>query len=154
MRWKPIQQAEYVFSALCGGLTRDSLSACKEERNGKPWCFNALVNPHRALLPGTAIPLNELLSWPLPWAVENAQLMNGVRMGPGATRPCLVCLQQQKKNVCRAPVDKKGLHSYFQRPEHTGEWQGSEIQTPDNGKAGNIKERKFFCCIAFPMAIR
>lgn len=49
---------------------------------------------------------------------------------------------------------RRVCNSYFQRPEYIGEWQGSEIQTPDNGKAGNIKERKFFCCIAFPIAIR
>lgn len=125
-----------------------------------------MVKPHQAMLPGTAIPPGEWLSWHLPWAEEDAQLINRVklsrvRMGPqqgedralGWPDPAWAACSS-KRSFCRAPADKKRLHSCFQRPERIAEWGGSEIQTPDNGKAGNIKERKFFCCIAFPMAIR
>lgn len=64
-----------------------------------------------SLLLGTTIPLNKLLSWHLStWAVENAQLMNGVRMGlpDPASFAC-----SSKKSICRAPADKKGLQFIF-----------------------------------------
>lgn len=112
------------------------------------WCFKALVNSHQALLPGTAIPLNELLSWHLPcraheWGEDGAwghQTLPGLPAAAKSPAELLLI-----RRVCIHI--SKGLSTL-------SEWQGSEIQTPDNGKAGNIKERKFFCCIAFPMAIR
>lgn len=55
-----------------------------------------MVKSHQAMLPGTAIAPGEWLSWHLPQAVENAQLLNRVRlsrlrMGPwgGQTLPGL-----------------------------------------------------------------
>lgn len=67
-------------------------SSCpaKQMQRRKKW----EASSHQAMLPGTAIPPGDRLSYPGEWKLlMNRVRFSRVRMEPGAARACLVCLQ-------------------------------------------------------------